>query len=655
MTVGGLVCPRSFTMVAWIWPTSIGPTKRGIMGGGCPEAPSLILDPEGHISLWLGGQEAVRTVEIARLKEWQCVVASMNSDQNVASVAICREGNLSRGVGEFETTGVREQREPTFYVGKCGIGDHFNGKIEAPTLLGSAICPDAGARIADAGTVDGYLGSCLARWEFQPGPTRVVADLTGNGHDGRLVNLPTLGVTGKSWSGKETDFRLAPEEYRAAHFHDDDLDDAAWDTDFIWDVPEGTESGVYAFELGNDETVDVLPLFVCPRSGRATASTALLLPTFSYLAYGNEHVLSDPEARDFYRGLGSQLRYPRQPHDLTILAEKLHSLYDRHSDGSGVSTSSWLRPILSMRPKYHEPDLSLGKGAAHQLNADLHLVNWLHEIGHQVDIITDYELHTEGQELLAQYEVVLTGTHPEYVSEAMLDGVAGYLGQGGRVMYLGGNGFYWVTELDPVDGHTIEVRRCGASTRLWEARPGEWHLNFSGRLGGLWRFRDRAPQQLFGVGFSAQGFGTNQPYVRTAASFREDLRFVFDGLGDKMKIGDVPALVNEWGAAGFEIDRVDDDLGTPQSTVVLATATEFGDFYQAAIDDVLAADSKQSGSVNANVRADMVLVRHPNGGAVFSPGSIAWCSCLSFNDYENDVARITRNVLDAFSASAAVA
>jgi N,N-dimethylformamidase len=47
-------------------------------------------------------------------------------------------------------------------------------------------------------------------------------------------------------------------------------------------------------------------------------------------------------------------------------------------------------------------------------------------------------------------------------------------------------------------------------------------------------------------------------------------------------------------------------------------------------------------------RADMVFFTVPNGGAVFSVGSIAWAGSLSHNTYENNVARITQNVLRRF-------
>jgi N,N-dimethylformamidase len=47
----------------------------------------------------------------------------------------------------------------------------------------------------------------------------------------------------------------------------------------------------------------------------------------------------------------------------------------------------------------------------------------------------------------------------------------------------------------------------------------------------------------------------------------------------------------------------------------------------------------------------MVYFEAPNGGAVFSVGSIAYCGALSRNGYDNNVSRITENVLRRFAAS----
>jgi N,N-dimethylformamidase len=56
------------------------------------------------------------------------------------------------------------------------------------------------------------------------------------------------------------------------------------------------------------------------------------------------------------------------------------------------------------------------------------------------------------------------------------------------------------------------------------------------------------------------------------------------------------------------------------------------------------------GAQNPHVRADMTFFETPGGGAVFSVGSIAWGASLPHNGYENNVARVSENVLRRFLA-----
>jgi N,N-dimethylformamidase len=83
--------------------------------------------------------------------------------------------------------------------------------------------------------------------------------------------------------------------------------------------------------------------------------------------------------------------------------------------------------------------------------------------------------------------------------------------------------------------------------------------------------------------------------------------------------------------------------------LILATATGFSDSYQHVVEEILSTDNEQGGTTNPLVRADIVYFEGPHGGAVFSVGSIAWCAALSYNDSDNDVSRITENVLRHFA------
>ncbi len=410
--------------------------------------------------------------------------------------------------------------------------------------------------------------------------------------------------------------------------------------------PLETKSGVYAAWLRTDASEDYVPFVVRPKKGKPTAKICLLLPTLSYLAYANEHVMVDPDVRRAM-GLGDT-PYPTQRQDVFIIDNSLLSLYDHHTDGSGVCYTSRLRPILTMRPKYVMQSISSGKGSPHQFNADMHLVDWLEAKGYQFDVITDEDLHDEGLGLLSPYKVVLTGSHPEYWTEQMLSAMQAYLKEGGRLMYLGGNGFYWVTTVSPESRHLFEVRRWGG-TGSWMAAPGEDYNSSTGELGGIWRNRGRHPQKMLGIGFTAQGFDVSRPYRRQEGSRDRRASFIFEGIGKDELVGDFPSLVQGPGAAGFELDRLDYSLGTPVHALLLATASGFSDSYQHVIEENTLTDNKQGGTTHPLVKADMVYLKYPKNGGVFSVGSITWCGSLSYNAYDNNVSRLTANVLTKFA------
>ena len=102
------------------------------------------------------------------------------------------------------------------------------------------------------------------------------------------------------------------------------------------------------------------------------------------------------------------------------------------------------------------------------------------------------------------------------------------------------------------------------------------------------------------------------------------------------------------GAAGQELDRFDVSLGSPKHAVVLASSVNHTDNMVLATEELGPTHWMIGGSENSNVRSDIVFFETSGGGAVFSVGSISWCTSLPINGYDNDVARITRNVLERF-------
>ncbi len=120
------------------------------------------------------------------------------------------------------------------------------------------------------------------------------------------------------------------------------------------------------------------------------------------------------------------------------------------------------------------------------------------------------------------------------------------------------------------------------------------------------------------------------------------------GIGDDEVIGDFGLVMN--GASGDEIDRLDLAYGSPPETLRLATSEGLhNDYYQLVIEDQEMTLPGRGGTEDPRVRADMTLTEGPNGGAVFSVGSINWIGSLPTNGYDNNVSRVTENVVRWFS------
>jgi N,N-dimethylformamidase len=298
-----------------------------------------------------------------------------------------------------------------------------------------------------------------------------------------------------------------------------------------------------------------------------------------------------------------------------------------------VIYSSRLRPILNTRPKR----------ALWNFNADLHIIDWLEATVQAYDVIDDETLHAEGLPLLEPYRCVITGTHPEYHSTDMLESLAAYLDRGGRLIYLGGNGFYWRIGWHAELPGVIEVRR-DAGTRTWTSEPGDMHLSTTGEPGGLWRSGGRAPQRLVGVGYASEGFDSGSPYHRLPDSSNPRVAFIFEGIGEG-PIGDYGAF---GGAAALELDIVNTKLGTPPHALRLASSAGHSNIYVLTPEELNTNYPGTDGIESPLVRADMVFFETPAGGAVFSTGSIGWAASLAHAGYDNDVARITGNVLRRF-------
>jgi N,N-dimethylformamidase len=646
----------SFTVQAWVFPTTPEKGAQGLISNWDDATASgfaLTIDDNGAAAMRLGdgsgGTVEVTTGKPLAKRRWHLVSAAYDA---AAALTVSQDfigpqfeaSTSASATGAVDFTPAMGSAQPlimaampaTHPAGRPGASHFFNGKLDRPRLVGSALNIAAIAALGWDATPYKRDTSVVAAWDF----SREIGDVTvidagPNGLHGRVVNLPSRAVKGFNWSGTEQNWRHAPEEYGAIHFHDDDLYNAEWDTDFTYEIPADLRSGVYAVRLRADDDEWYVTFYVRPPRGTTTAKLVFLASTATYMAYTNIQWTWQEHFGEVTESYWTTM----QPGEVFLQEHPEYGLstYDNHSDGSGVRYASRLRPVSQVGPK---------TAPLWNINADTHILSWLEEKGIEYDVITDEDLHNEGVALLEQYSAVVTGAHPEYYTTPMWDGLQTYLARGGRMAYLGGNGFIWRCAMSDAMPGVVELRRAEDGIRYRDEEPGEYYLEFTGEYGGLWRRLGTSPQALCGVGTVAVGFDVSGYYVRKEASFDARAQFIFEGIGDDEVIGDFGIFSG--GAAGSEIDAVDPMLGTPPHTLILASSEGHSENTLIVPDEIGFNHVAMDGAQNPNVRADMTFFETPGGGAVFSVGSIAWPGSLPHNGYDNNVSRICENVLRRF-------
>ncbi len=643
------------TLAATLWPTTPGKGRQGIceVSQGAWRL-ALCLDAQGNAMAEVASPDGsvvqVSTGQPLLTRRWYDVAARLDADGRleVTQFPRVRSGPMDKPA-EATMTGAALPQAGAADVRFAALHDpeggrsacHYNGKLERPTLWRGSVSLDAAIRQLLAPVPQPRTAGLLACWDFSRGiPGNIASDIGPQTVHARLINLPTRAMTGANWTGEVHDWKAAPEQYGAIHFHDDDQGDLGWAETAALEVPADWPSGFYAAHISNEAGEDYIPFFVRPL--RATADVAFLVPTYTYQVYSN--FVRPGRGAEIHERVAAWGALPETP---DMNPQFGLSAYNHHSDGSGVSITSMLRPQLDTRPKQMAlMDPAEGGSGTGRICADSYFIHWLHRIGVAHDVITDHDLHDEGAALLRPYRVVIAGQHPEYYSLRMMQALEDYLGGGGRLMYLGGNGFYWRAEPSEAEPHALEVRRAEGGIRVWATETGENYHAFGGGYAGLWRRIGKPAHRLVGNGFSSQGRHLGFPYRFTAAIRDKRIAFMFEGLAVEPGEAFGDAGYMGGGAAGFELDSVDAHFGTPPHTLVLAKGIVVHPDYGPVNEDMLVI--RHPKPVEDWSCADMLFFETPAGGAVFSVGSMTFAGSVPVDDCNSTLGRLTTNVLRRF-------
>jgi hypothetical protein len=247
-----------------------------------------------------------------------------------------------------------------------------------------------------------------------------------------------------------------------------------------------------------------------------------------------------------------------------------------------------------------------GRMACHVAPAEWRLLGWLEREGFAYDLYAETQLDSGVLDLSA-YRVLVLSVHPEYWTRKMYQRVKRWVfEEGGRLVYLAGNGLNCETELLPDD--TMVVNN-GMIKSLWPEG-----------IGAESRFGKRVESEanLLGVVFTPAGAMTGAPYRVV-----DESHWIFEGTG--LRNGELFGTKSlhmrcPGGASGHETDKV--SPSSPKNVRVLARGINPDDGG-----------------------AEIVHFETPGGGAVFSAGSISYPCSLPVDE---PLSRITANVFRRF-------
>jgi hypothetical protein len=343
------------------------------------------------------------------------------------------------------------------------------------------------------------------------------------------------------------------------------------------------------------------PWVVAPSGPRA--KIAVLACTNNWNAYNN------------FGGRSNYINPGGLPPSPTVNARQDLARYTDPNGPWSISDSDF-KPLAFERPEpgnhiFDNPpwsDSSIadpiqGRIQCGQAPGEWRLLGWLEREGFDYDYYSEAQLH-DGTLPLSAYRVLIISVHPEYWTRAMCSKVSAWIrDEGGRLMYLGGNGLNCEVVLEE-----NASMRCLSydDTHLPNSRnESRMHRTFIPEAG------------LLGIAFTDPGVMTAAPYRVLSAD-----HWVFDGTG--LGNGDLFGKESlhervHGGASGHETDKI--TANSPSNLKHLAKGTNPDDGG-----------------------ADMVYF-DLDKGCVFSVGSITWVSSL-FPD--THVSRITKNVVKRF-------
>ena len=487
--------------------------------------------------------------------------------------------------------------------------------------------------------------------DLPPGEYRVVLQKAGFGAKFSRVTVPGAGpqqfrllsdgLLGYAWpkwvrAGEKSEFRVhsvepyklelwrygwEPQFVRALGWHDEHGPRAVMqitpDGDYTQSGVEwnkvGYTNSVHSQHIGGPEQSGLYYFRASTASGRQFAFPWIVAPAKPSARMA---VLASNITWNAYNSFGGRSNYIHADGLPPTPTVNSRVELKRYSDAGFFTWGAEHYPPLSFdRPEpFNHIDFSEkitdpieGRQACHLAPAEWRLLGWLERQGFGYDYYAETQLD-DGTLDLAAYRVLVSAVHPEYWTRRMYERVKRWVfEEGGRLVYLGGNGLNCEVELHE-DG-TV-VYHNGKIAGLTTAGMGGHESRYA--------IRHESEAHLLGCVFTPAGAMTGAPYrVEDASHWAFERTGLKNGdtFGEKSLHMRCPG-----GASGHETDKV--SPSSPKNAKVIAKGLNPDDGG-----------------------AHMLTFTTSSGGMVFSAGSINYVASLPVDE---NVSRITENVLRRF-------
>jgi hypothetical protein len=541
-------------------------------------------------------------------------------------------------------------------MGEDGAATRFlDGDIAQPAIYGRALgAAEIAARFADRGLKPAAGDAVLGAWPLTEEKGERVADVSGAGRDGTVINHATWMIGGPSLEADVPRFGAYEPARDATRGHGlrlaaDDLYDCRWSVTHRWPVPATARSGFFVarfdFEWEGKPRQYHCTFVVRRAPNRKRAPLLLIAATNTWRAYSGTPFALTPEARHVVWGTGGIEREAR--------GLPAFDLYRDHAAGQGSYQMGLRMPWPAAGPYvlYGGPTKY-----SHLARADRFTQVWLEEQGYEYDLVSDLDLHRDPS-LPRGYAAMLVVGHNEYWSLPMYQGTDAYLRAGGNLVVLSGNAVFWRVSFNDA-GTVMECRKADAAgARVPAARRAEaWHSH-DGLRGGMLRECGFPGVDLIALdclGFNAPGVAEQfGPYVVTNPDhflFRrpENLGLrtgdTFGSAGDGIRL----ANCHEFDIRPSTFLRLQEEAPPPGGRVppdpanltLLANGQVFWQKGGTAFDYFFRRIKPKT-----DQGAEMIYWERPTGGRVFNAGAIGSGWVLSVDP---KMSGLLRNVLAHF-------